>query len=293
LVKQSILGGDAHRPMIEIAHFTDPACPFAFSAEAVRTRLLWEYGEGLRWRTRMIVLSREEGEGEKLAGGAPGLQRKYGMPIDPVGHARAFSTEPACLAFVAARLHAPERAEALLRALRVRIMLGELPDEPAMLDAAARDVGLDPEELREWAEREDVRSALEADAAAARSPAPAALALDHKLSGPAGERRYSAPSYELRRVGSGGEAEDGCTVAIPGFHRAETYEAAIANLDPGLRPRSAPGSLRELLEWAPFPLATAEVVSVTGLDEAQARAGLAAAAEPIPAGADFYWRLPG
>jgi hypothetical protein len=33
-------------------------------------------------------------------------------------------------------------------------------------------------------------------------------------------------------------------------------------------------------------------MSITGLDEVEARAGLGAAAEPIPAGADFYWRLP-
>jgi 2-hydroxychromene-2-carboxylate isomerase len=278
--------------MIEIALFTDPACPFAFSAETVRLRLLWLYGEGLRWRPRMIVLSREEGEGEKLAGGAPGLQRKYGMPLDPAGHQRPFSTEEASLAYVATRLNAPDQAEALLRRLRVLTMLGELPDEPAVLDAAAREVGLDPAAVRGWGEREDARAALEEDAAAARSPAPAALALDHKLSGPAGERRYSAPSYELRRVGEDGAAEDGCTVAIPGFHHAETYEAAIANLDPSLHRRAAPSSLRELLDWAPYPLATAEVVAITGLSDEEARGGLKQAAEPIPAGADFYWRLP-
>jgi hypothetical protein len=287
LVQHSFVIQNDHLLMLQITLFTDPACPFAFSAETVRTRLLWLYGDGLRWVTRMIVLSREAGEGEKLAGGAPGLQRKYGMPIDPAGHERAFSTEPASLAFVAARLHAPERAEALLRALRVRIMVGELPDEEATIDAAARDAGLDPETLRRRRESEDIRAALEEDAAAARAPSPAALALDHKLSGPPGERRYSAPSYELH-----GDGERDCTVAIPGFHLAETYEAAIANLDPTLPRRPAPGSMRELLEWAPYPLATAEVIAVTGLDEMEARAGLTAAAEPIPAGADSYWRLP-
>ena len=33
--------------MIEITHFTDPACPFAFSAEPVRQALRWNYGDGL------------------------------------------------------------------------------------------------------------------------------------------------------------------------------------------------------------------------------------------------------
>jgi len=48
----------------------------------VRLRLRWHYGEQLRWTTRMIVLTLESGEAEKLAEGAPTLQRRYGMPID-------------------------------------------------------------------------------------------------------------------------------------------------------------------------------------------------------------------
>ena len=50
---------------IDIELFTDPACPFAFSAEPVRQRLRWHYGEGLRWRTTMIVLTLEPGEDKK------------------------------------------------------------------------------------------------------------------------------------------------------------------------------------------------------------------------------------
>ena len=88
---------------LEVTHFTDPACPFAFSAEPTRWRLRWHYGEQLVWRTRMIVLTLEPGEAEKLAEGAPGLQRKYGMPIDPAPYPRTASSEPACRAVVAAR----------------------------------------------------------------------------------------------------------------------------------------------------------------------------------------------
>ena len=87
-------------------------------------RLRWHYGEQLAWTTRMIVLTLEPGEAEKLAEGAPGLQRRYGMPIDPAPYPRPASSEPACRAVVAARLHAPEAEEPLLRRLRVRVMLG-------------------------------------------------------------------------------------------------------------------------------------------------------------------------
>src|ERR671932_1398677 len=96
--------------VLSIDDFTDPACPFAFSAEPARLRLRWHYGDALRWRTRMIVLTREPGEAEKLAEGAPGLQGRYGMPIDPKPYPRPASSEPACLAVVATRLHRPELA---------------------------------------------------------------------------------------------------------------------------------------------------------------------------------------
>src|SRR5579862_2913439 len=128
---------------LEITLFTDPACPFAFSAEPVRMQLRWHYGDQLRWQVRMIVLTLEPGEAEKLAGGAPGLQRLYGMPIDPAPHRRPASSEPACRAVVAARLNAPERAEALLRRLRVRVMAGGLLDGPALIAGAASEAGLD------------------------------------------------------------------------------------------------------------------------------------------------------
>jgi hypothetical protein len=42
---------------LHVEHFTDPACPFAFSAEPVRQRLKWHYGDQLVWHDRMIVLT--------------------------------------------------------------------------------------------------------------------------------------------------------------------------------------------------------------------------------------------
>src|SRR5215218_1661334 len=164
---------------LDVTLFTDPACPFAFSAEPVRLRLRWHYGDGLRWTVRMIVLTREPGEAEKLAEGAPTLQRLHGMPIDPRPYPRPASSEPACRAVVAMREHAPGRAEVLLRRLRVRVMLGGLLDDPELIAGAATDAGLDPDELARWSSTPATAEALEADAAAARDPLPAARALDH------------------------------------------------------------------------------------------------------------------
>jgi 2-hydroxychromene-2-carboxylate isomerase len=266
---------------LSIELFTDPACPFAFSAEPVRQRLRWHYDDGLQWRIRMIVLTREPGEAEKLAAGAPGLQRRFGMPIEPSPYSRPASSEPACLAVVAALRYAPDRAEALLRRLRVRVMQGGLLDDPALIACAATDAGLDPDQLCEWTKTEAVTNQLEADAAAARSPTPAARAQNHKLSGPASERRYSAPSYLI----------SGFT--IPGFNPVQVYEAAIANLEPELPRRPKPVSVTELLAWSSEPLATAEVALIMETDIEEARRQLSEAATFEPAGADGYWTLAG
>ena len=264
---------------VSIELFTDPACPFAFSAEPVRQRLRWHYGEGLRWTVRMIILTRERGHAEGLAQGAPNLQRIYGMPINPAPYPRPASSEPACRAVVAARVHAPERAQALLRRLRVLVMQGGLLDDPALIDAAAREAGLDPVVLNEWTASDEVGAELEADAAAARDPAPAARALDDKLGGPRRERRYTAPSYII----------DGFVVA--GFNPVAAYEVAIANVAPNLPRRPPPSSAQELLSWAPEPLATAEAALIMQTGTEDARRALSEVGRFEPAGADGYWTL--
>ena len=270
--------------MIEITLFTDPVCPFAFSAEPVRWRLRWHYGEQLRWRLVMIVLTHEKGEAEKLGQGAPSLQARYDMPIDPAPYPRASSSEPACRAVVAARLNAPRQEERLLRRLRVLRMAGGLLDDPGLIATAAREAGIAPDDLHRWTGSEAVEVALQADIAASRSPSPAARALDHKLGGPRSARRYTAPSYELSNA-------QGDTFSIPGFNPVEAYETAIASLAPELVRREPPSTVAELLSWAAEPLATAEVIEIMGLDSQQARAALARVAHPIASGADFYWQL--
>jgi hypothetical protein len=164
-------------------------------------------------------------------------------------------------------------------------MAGGLLDDPALLAGAARDAGLDAAALEAWSATAEVAAALEADVVAARSPPPAARALDHKLGGPEAERRYTAPSYEIARP------DGGPAVVIPGFNAAEVYDAAIANLAPELVRRPGPANVEALLAWAGEPLATAEVAAVLRLDPAAARVALSRVAEPRAAGADFYWAL--
>ena len=275
-------------PIVDVVEFTDPACPFAWSAEPVRFRLKWRYGDALDRTTCMVVLSRSVQEildkgmtTEKIAGAFGMLADRYGMPIDTNERPYLAASLPACLAVVATRLRAPEAEDALLRALRVRCLAqpGVL-DDPALIAAAATDAGLDPAELQTWCEDETVKAALEADAARARNPAPAALALDGKLAGPEGERRYTCPSYEL----------DGASIAIPGFWPAEVYDVAMANALPDVTPRENPEDVTEVLRWAGEKLATQEVATVCGISRDEARAKLeAAGASEEKAGTDAFW----
>jgi protein-disulfide isomerase-like protein with CxxC motif len=278
-------------PLVALEHFTDPTCPWAFSAEPMRWRLRWLYGDQLAWTDRMVLLSEDPAEmQEKLppprhAEALAMIQERFGMPIDTSERPRAAASAPACQAVVAARLFAPGRQEALLRALRVRIMGGELPDDPAAIAGAAQDAGLDPAQLREWSATGEAIAALAADSAAARDPLPAARLLDHKLGGPADERRYTCPSYVAATEGSGPSV-------APGFQPIEAYEVLLANVAPGLERREEPGGVAEVLAWAATPLATAEVALLCGLEHGDARAALAdAGATERPVGPDGYWSL--
>src|SRR5215212_8113844 len=133
---------------LRIDDFTDPGCPWAFSAEPGRLRLRWLYGDQIEWRPRMVVLSRSAEEyvakgftAEKMAAGMADIQRRFGMPIDPRPRPRMAATVNACRAVIAARLHFPDREEALLRRLRMHAMAGDMFDEPAVIARAASDVG--------------------------------------------------------------------------------------------------------------------------------------------------------
>ncbi len=274
-----------------MTEYSDPACPWAYSAEPALRRIQWLYDGHLDWHPRMVVLSEssKDYEGsdftpERMAEALRGFADKYGMPIDTAVRERMSATMPACAAVVAARLHAPDSERPLLRALRVRNFAGELLDEPATIAGAAADAGLDAAQIARWSASEEVEEALRRDMAAARHPAPAALALDHKLAGWSGGRRYTCPSLEIAR-------DDGVTAAIPGFQPAAAYEVVLANLYPEIRRREAPASVGEALEWAQAPLATVEVAALCELSHEEAREQLRAVAHERPVGTDFFWSL--
>ncbi len=274
-------------PTIRIENFTDPACPFAWSAEPALRRLTWLYGEQLAWTPRMVVLSERVEDfaakgftTEKQARSMASIAERYGMPIDATERPRMVATIDAARAVVAARVHAPERAEALLRRLRVRHMAGDLIDEQEVIDAAATEAGLDADRLWGWTKEAEVERQLRGDMLAARTPLPAARALDQKLAGPAEERRYTCPSLVFHLAGRD-------TVVAPGFQPVAVYEVRLANLAPDLERRADTESVAEVLGWSGQPLAAAEVAAVLDTSREKADEELALVATE----ADGYWSL--
>jgi predicted DsbA family dithiol-disulfide isomerase len=275
---------------VVITEFTDPGCPWAYSAEPFRLKLRWLYGDAIQWRPRMVVLTEDPQEyvdkgftPDKLSSAYAKIAREHGMPIDTSPRSRMAATAPSCRAVVATRLHAPESEQAILRALRVRCMAGELLDESSTVRHAAVDAGLGPDDVARWSAEETVETAMREDMAAAREPICAARVLDDRLANWSGGRRYTCPSYEIVRE------SDGVRIAVPGFQPFAAYDVVLANLVPGTERRKPPRSVLEVLEWAGEPLASREVAVVCDIDHAEAREELGRVAKEEHVGADGFW----
>ncbi len=275
-----------------ITEYTDPGCPWAYSAEPFRRRLSWLYGNQVEWKARMVGLadSPEEYEekGFTVEAQARAHQRiaeEHGMPIDTRVRPRMAATMPACRAVIATRRHAPEKERLVLRRLRIHNFAGKLLDEPETIAAAASDAGLDPQELLEWSAEPETEAALREDMAAARQPIPAARVLDHKLANWSGGLRYTCPSYEIVRK------SDGVRIAVPGFQPFSVYDVITANLVPGLDRRPAPENVEDVLAWTGTPLATQEVAVVCDIPFREARERLGRVAIEHHVGFDGFWTL--
>src|ERR1700759_5567525 len=89
--------------------YTDPACPWGYSAIPALRVLEWRYGDQLDWRLVMIGLSddasqyAERGFTPLLFARSQLSFRRYGMPFAPQPKERISATGRACRAVVATR----------------------------------------------------------------------------------------------------------------------------------------------------------------------------------------------
>ncbi len=279
---------------LTITEYTDPGCPFAWSAEPARWRLQWLYGDQLDWQVRMVGLAEDgsvyEEKGftaQRMSDSFRRLGAQYHMPMDTALRPRMAGTVPACRAVVAVRRHRPELEWPMLRGLRVLHFAGHLLDEPSTLEAAAERVGIESAELQAWLAEPETEELLRQDMAESRNPSAGALALSHKLARTETGHRYTCPSYEVARD------SDGASLSIPGFHPVAAYEVAVANLAPAATRREDPDDVREVLEWAGEPLATIEVATICATDLTDARERLGRVADEAHLGFDGLWHLDG
>lgn len=275
---------------VKVTIYTDPGCPFGFNAQRQETQLAWHYGDALDVTRRMIVLVEKGSTYEELgltremvSANTERLRSAYGMPMHAEPGDRLPSTLDACRAYVGARMHDGERADRLLRALRQRsFSQGQALDQPDTLRGAAGDAGIAPEALEKWLAEPEVEAELRADMADSRSPLPEALAQAHRLSRSDGRLRYSTASAVFER--------DGRRVVMAGFRPFEVYEVAMANVAPDARRRAPADTMDEILDWARYPLATAEVAELRGVGLDAARAELKrSGARFTPSAQDGYW----
>jgi predicted DsbA family dithiol-disulfide isomerase len=284
--------GSGEHQRVRVTIFTDPGCPFGFNAQRQELQLLWHYGHAIDVTRRMIVLREQsvsfEDHGltpERAVRGMRGFIERYGMPMSTRPQRHMAATLDACRAYVGARIHAPDQSFAMLRGLR-RSAFSEngLLDEREVIRAAAQGAGIAPEKIDAWLADEGVGEALRDDMAASRSPLPEALALPHKLSKSGEGFRYSTGSAVFQH----GDRR----VVSPGFQPFAVHEVAIATVAPHVARRPAPQTVHDVLSWAPFPLATAEVAELRGFDRDAAQDELQQAGAGFsPSAGDGYWAL--
>ena len=277
---------------VKVTIYTDPGCPFGFNAQRQEAQLLWHYGEGLDITRRMIVLNEKSAtfediglSREMVAGNAKRLRSTYGVPMLTEPPDRLAATIVACRAYVGARIDDPARADLLLRSLRRHAFsYGQPLDALDTIHGAAHDAHIDPDMVDAWLSDGRVEQALREDMAATRSPAPEALALAHRLSRSQNGLRYSTASAVFEH----GDRR----MVMPGFQPFAVYEVVVANVAPELERRPAPQTVEEVLAWAPYPLATAEVAELRGIALDHAREELQGAGATLTeAAGDGYWSM--
>lgn len=248
---------------ISVTHFTDPGCPWAYSASPAMAVLRWRYGSQLDWRLVTIGLA-EDPQRYVDAGYTPARMsagniyfRRYGMPFLAEPRARVAATSRACRAIVATRLHDPQREEQVLRALQLGWFTTTLVlDEDDALETALAVVpGLDVRAIVGAIEEEQTIAAYEADKRETRKAQGGATHLQGKARQTDGPVRYSAPSLIF-------ETESGHRLEAGGFQPVEAYDVIVANLDPALERRSAATDPLLALKEFPTGLTTAEVAAI-------------------------------
>ena len=257
---------------VSVRYYTDPACAFSWGNEPQLRRLMWEFGDGLRFSWVMGGLARSYGadyrDTESGVGAGTNLYADLmaqwlgtaadsGMPVD----ARLWSanpiasTYPACQAVKAAAEQGPDAAYRYLRRLREGLMTERKKlDHTEALVGEAGPAGLDIDRFRIDLASNAITEAFATDLDDVRSPSAEARE-QGRVSETEGRERISFPSAVFR-------GEDGDDHGVFGRHPFEAYREAVlaAGADPI---RTEPAGASEAVSLF-GRCATRELESLTG-----------------------------
>jgi protein-disulfide isomerase-like protein with CxxC motif len=249
---------------IAVIHFTDPGCPFAYSASPAMAVLRWRYGDQLDWRIVTIGLT-EDPQRYIDAGYTPPRMvlghlhafARHGMPFLYEPRARIAATTRACRAIVATRLLAPGREHDVLRALQLGWFTTtlQLDEDADIARALARVRDLDVDAILAAIDAPDTLAAYEQDKAETRSAEGMPIDFQGKARQTDGPVRYSAPSLIF-------ESASGQRLEAGGFQPLEAYDVLIANLDRTLQRTAPPDGPLQALRPFPEGLVTQEVAAI-------------------------------
>jgi predicted DsbA family dithiol-disulfide isomerase len=277
---------------VEVRYYTDPACSWSWGSEPKLRRLMWEFGDGLRFTWVMGGLARTFDRGDLFGEMATWLDAtaESGMPIDPRLWTRnpISSSYPGCLAVKAAAEQGSDAAYRYLRRLREGLMTERKKlDHPDALVGEAGPTGLDMERFRIDLASNAITEAFAADLEAVRDAPREARAQD-RVGETVGRERMGFPSVVFR-------GEDGTERGIWGWSRYDAYrEAAIA------------GGAAPVQDPAPDPITsvqrfgrctTRELEALTGKPGPVLQAELWGLArdwrlKPVPVLGGTFWELP-
>jgi 2-hydroxychromene-2-carboxylate isomerase len=253
---------------IEITHFTDPGCPWAYSASPALAALDFRYGEQLTWRLVTIGLTEraqqyvDRGYTPTRAVASQRHFARFGMPFSHELKPAVAATARMCRAIVATRLAAPELEYAAFRALQFGQFTTPLvmDDDASIRTVLGTVPGLDADAIVAALDSEAVTAGYEADRAQARTAEGGATHFQGKHAASDGPVRYTAPSLLMRATASDAALEAG------GFQSLQVYDMAIANLDRTLKRRPAPEDPLEAVAAFEHGVTTAEVTAIMTAD---------------------------
>lgn len=253
-------------PTVSLTHFSDPHCPWAYSASPAHAVLRWRFGAQLDWRLVLIGLSEDPDRYVKSgytptrsAQGYRTFGRRFGMPFGGQPRERVTGTGTACRLVVAARLrHGADAELAVFRALQLaQFTTTLLLDEPEDLVAVLQErpiAGIDAAALVAAIADDDVEAAYQADRAESRTAAGTPTEAQGREANTDGAVRYTAPSIVFR-------TGEGASLEVGGFQPLEAYDTALANLDVSLARRAAAEDPVAVVSALPYAPVTREVAA--------------------------------